>query len=392
MVHSPGRIIRAALEQEGLVLVTAGNMIAVVLGAVVWLVLARMLAVADYGRANFVLSIGALTASFSTLGLPLTVQTYLPRGEDDLVPSSVLLVILASLALGIPLALVHPAVPLIVLSNALFILALKERLGRRKYGNFALLQGASRIAILGAILALVPLWGVNGVLYSFPLVYLALSSWLLIRLRGVWVRRSLGTVKRYAGFALTALLTTAIASMGVRLDKVLIGAIYGDTTLGYYQLAFHFYSAMLVVPTSLGSYLLPEKSSGRRTRLTELVGLALSVLTALLGFATIPLVVRKLFPKYYPISSEAAQLMALAIVFDAAYSIWSAGKFSGGKPRAVLSVSSISLLVFVAMILLLGSTVGVIGLAISLLVYRALASALGVLEGRISDRAGSRRS
>jgi len=384
LVISPKDLIRTALNQEGLVLVTVGNMAAVVLGALIWLVLAKLLPVSEYGRANFFLSLGALVASFAGLGLPTTIQTYLPKGEGELVPPAVALVIMASLLVGIPLSLLHPSLPLIVLSNSLFGLALKERLGRKRYRGFAVLQGASRLSILAIILALVPAWGVDAVLYGFPAVYLILSVWLLWELRGF--RNGFDAVRRHLKFALLSLLTGAVATMGVRLDKVLIGALYGNTTLGYYQLAFQFYTAMMVIPSSLGNYLLPEKASGRRTRLAELMGLGLSAITAIAGFFVIPIVIEKLFPKFYPVSSEASQIAALAIIFDAIFVIWSAGKYSEENPKAILLVNSLSLTVFVALIFVLGSSAGVLGLAIALLTYRAVASLLGLVEGRINAR------
>ncbi|MDK2373311.1 MAG: oligosaccharide flippase family protein [Candidatus Korarchaeota archaeon] len=383
MVLAPRDLMRNALGQEGLRLVTAGNMAVVVLGALTWLILAKLLSVNEYGRANFFLSLGVLVASFTGLGLPTTIQTFLPKGEDELVPPAVVLVMITSLAAGIPLAIFHPSLPLIVLSNSLFGLVLKERLGRRKYMSFAILQGVSRLSILVIVLALVPVWGIDAVLYGFSIVYLLLSLRICSEVRGF---RNLGALRRHMGFSLMSLLTGAVATMGARLDKVLVGALYGETTLGYYQLAFQFYSAMLVIPSSLGSYLLPEKSSGRRTKLVELMGLGLSALTATAGFFIIPVVIEKLFPRFYPVSSEVAQIAALAIIFDAAFVIWSAGKYSEEDPKAVLLVNSLSLSVFVILILYLGSSMGVVGLAIALLTYRAVASLLGFIEGRVSGR------
>ncbi len=387
MVLSPKDLIRNALNQEGLVLVTAGNMTAVVLGALIWLVLAKLLPVNEYGKANFFLSLGALVASFTSLGLPTTIQTYLPKGEGVLVSPAVVLVTATSLVVGLPLALLHPSLPLIILSNSLFALALKERLGRRKYKGFAVLQGVSRLSILALMLALVPIWGVNAVLYGFSSVYLILSIWLYLEIRKF--RRGFQAIRNHMSFAFLSLLTGAVATMGVRLDKVLIGALYGNATLGYYQLAFQFYTAMMVIPSSLGNYLLPEKASGKRTRLAELMGLGLSAVTAIAGFFAIPIVIEKLFPKFYPASSEAAQIAALAIVFDAVFVIWSAGKYSEENPKAILLVNSFSLAVFITLILILGSSMGVIGLAAALLTYRAVASLLGLMEGRINANASA---
>ncbi len=384
MARSPKDLLKLALNQEGLMLVTVGNLMALALGALIWFILARMLPVGMYGRANYILSVGALLSSFAALGLPITIQTYLPKGEELLLPSSIVLTSLASLVLGALFLWIHPSIPLIALSYVLFNLAVKERLGRREYKDFAVLQGLSRLMILFLIILTVPLLGIDGILYSFSLVYLSLSLWLLPEVSNLG--ESFRVLRNHLKFTLTTFLTVAVASMGVRLDKIVIGSLFGDETLGYYQLAFQFYSALYIIPTSLMGYLLPEKSSGRRTRLEEIAGLIISLLAALAGFALIPVVVRILFPRYYPLSSAAGQIVVMAIAFESIYSIWSAGKYSGEDPKVILVVNSISLVIFMALIYALGSAMGVVGLAISLLVYRITASLLGLVESRWSSR------
>ncbi len=389
MRYSPRDLLHAALSQEGLLLVTAGNLAAVILGATIWLILATILKVADYGFANYILSIGALTASMTGLGLPTTVQTYIPKGEEGILPSSIILVLIASLSIGIPLAIIHPSLPLIVLGSALFTLAIKERLGRRKYRDYAIIQGISRAAILSLVVLLVPEWGVNGVLYSFALVYLVLSLWMFREIKDL--RISLRAVKEHIGFAITSLLIGFTGAMGVRLDKILIGSLFGNKALGYYQLAFQFYVAMTVIPVSLSNYLLPEKSSGRKTRMAEIVGIALSVAVAVLAFLLIPWTVRTLFPRFYPVSAIAAQIASFAIIFDSIFSIWTAGKYSKEDPVAILVVNIASVSVMVLSIITLGSIMGIIGLAISLLIYRGVACALGLVESRVRGEKGKRR-
>ncbi len=381
MRYSPKELLHAALSQEGLLLVTAGNLAAVILGAAIWLILATILTVSDYGFANYVLSIGALIASMTGLGLPTTVQTYIPKGEEDILPSSVILVLITSLFIGVPLILIHPSLPLIILGNSLFTLAIKERLGRRKYRDYAIIQGISRAAILSLVILLVPEWGVNGVLYSFALIYLALSLWIFGEIKGLGI--SLKSIRRHIGFAITALLIGFTGAMGVRLDKILIGFFFGNEALGYYQLAFQFYVAMTVIPVSLSNYLLPEKSSGRRTRMAEIVGITLSIAVAVLAFFLIPWTVRTLFPRFYPVSATAAQITSFAIIFDSIFSIWAAGKYSKEDPMAILVVNIASVSVMVLSIIALGSVMGILGLAISLLIYRGVACVLGLVESRM---------
>ena len=382
MKYSPRELLHLALNQEGLMFVTAGNVSSVLLSTIIWFILARLVTVPEYGRLNYFLSIGALLSSFTALGLPLTLQTYLPKGVNEITAGSIILVLMTSLAAGTPFALLHPSIPLIAISYSLFNLAAKERLGRRKYGSYALMQSMSRLILLLWVLLLVPELGTDIALYGFGIVYLIFSVWIFKELRNPLA--SIREVRKYIGFSLAALATGLTTAIGLRVDKVFIGYLYGNEMLGYYQLAYQFYAALTVLPGSLASYVLPEKSSGRKTRAEEIVGIGLSILSAIAGVIVAPLLIKELFPKFYPESSVASQIVSLAIIFDSLFGIWFASKYSQERPLPVLAVNLASIGILLSSIYLLGSTMGVVGLALSLLIYRAAASALGFIENRVN--------
>lgn len=358
-------------DQESLAMVIAGNLISVLIGALLWIVLAGMLPVEDYGRANYVLSLGAFLATFPILGFNVTFRTYLPRGREELIAPAVLLTSITSLLLGIPFLNVHPAIPLIIFSNSVFILLTSERLGHLKYRDFFLLQTITRILQLLLIIIIVPFIGSEGAVYSITLPFTAFSLTMLRKVRGGF--RGIGDVVKYFRFSFLSYLSGIIAALGTRFDKVMIGTLYGERTLGHYQLAFQFYSAMQAIPTSLSSYLLPMRSSGRSTRFQEMLGLALSLLTSLSGFFLIPEAVRIMFPGFYPESARAGSIVSFAIIFDSVYGISSARSLSEEDPVTVLTSSLFSLPLLFSSIYFLGSKFGIEGLAFSLLIYRAIA-------------------
>ncbi len=377
-------LARGVRGQGGLILVALGNSSAVLLGALTWLLLARLLTVADYGRVNYLASIAILASGVASLGMPATLQAYLPRGDEHISSGAALTALSLGLALGIPLAALHPTLPLITVGYALYTVATSERLGRRDYGGYALLQVLSRLGLLAWVLAAVPSLGADGALLGFALVNLASASWIL---RGVArPREGLASVRSHIRFSLAALAMAMTSSAALRLDKVLIGSLYGEETLGYYQLAFQFYAAIAVIPASLRSYLLPERSSGRGTRRAELIGIALSALAACLGALLSPLVIRSLFPDFYPESAAAARIASLAAVPGAAFSVWSAGKLSQERPTLVLAANLLSISTLAASIAVLGRLAGIPGLAASLLVYRSSAAAAAGALDRLESR------
>ncbi len=368
---------RGIRRQRGLILVTAGNSLAVVLAALTWFLLAKLLTVPEYGRVNYLASVAILASSVAALGMPATLQAFLPKGDEYIASGATLAASAAGLALGLPLATLHPTLPLITLGYALYMVATSERLGRRDYRGYALLQILSRIGMLAWILAAVPTLGIDGALLGFAVTNLVSSAWILRELRSV--RRGIASLREHFQFSLAALAMAMTSSAVMKFDKVLIGSLYGDETLGYYQLAFQFYAALGVIPTSLRNYLLPEKSSGRRTRRAELAGMGISALAAAAGVTLSPLAIRLLFPKFYPVSATAAQIASLAVVPGAAFSVWAAGKLSEERPVRVLAVNLVAISVLVASISLLGKVAGVAGLAASLVIYRSSAAILAGL-------------
>ncbi len=372
---------RGIRRQRGLILVTAGNSSAVVLGALTWFLLAKLLTVSNYGRVNYLTSIAILASSVAAFGMPATLQAYLPKGDRHIASGAALTAAAAGLALGLPLVVLHPTLPLITLGYSLYMIAASERLGRRDYRGYALLQVSSKLGMLAWMFAAVPALGVDGALLGFALANLVSSAWILRELREA--RRGLTSVRTHIKFSLAALAMAMTSSAVMKFDKVLIGGLYGDETLGYYQLAFQFYAALGVVPTSLRNYLLPEKSSGRRTRKAELIGMGISTLAAAAGAALSPVAIELLFPKFYPVSATAAQIASLAVVPGAAFSIWAAGKLSEERPIRVLAVNLVAMSILAASIVLLGGVAGVAGLAASLVIYRSSAAILA----RLVDRA-----
>ncbi len=373
--------LAALFDQESLTMVVAGNTAAVLIGALLWVLLASMLPVEEYGRANYILSLGAFLANLPLLGLNVTLRAYLPRGKEELLAPSVLLTSALSLMIGLPLISLHPALPLIVFSNSLFILLTSERLGHLRYRDFFLLQIFSRLLQLLLILLMVPTFGLEGAVYSITLPFTLFSLQMLRK-----TRRGLKGIReliRFFRFSFLSYLSGVVAAMGTRFDKVIIGTLYGDRALGHYQLVFQFYSAMQVIPISLSSYLLPMRSSGRPTKLQEILGIFLSMIVSATGFLLIPKVIKVLFPSFYPESAYAGSIVSLAVTVDSLYGISSSRRLSEEDPESVLISSAVSLPLFFSSIYFLGSSMGVNGLAISLLIYRAASLVAIALAGAL---------
>jgi Na+-driven multidrug efflux pump len=115
-----------------------------------------------------------------------------------------------------------------------------------------------------------------------------------------------------------------------------------------------------------------------------MIGFSLSVLTSIAGYFLIPIFVKVLFPNFYPESALAGKIVSLAIIFDSLYSIYSSRRLSEEDPRSVLVASMLSIPILFSSIYFLGSSLGIEGLAISILLYRISALSFMILVTRIS--------
>ena len=91
-------IIGTLKQHKGVVHVGLGQVASLGIGAVLWIVIARLLLPADYGWINYIISLSALVSFGVTLGLPTTVATYYPKERrEPLISGSVLAILIAGL-------------------------------------------------------------------------------------------------------------------------------------------------------------------------------------------------------------------------------------------------------------------------------------------------------
>ena len=374
-------IHRVFKDHPGLLHVAAGRVGALALGAIFWLIMARLLDPSAYGRVNWLISVAMFASVFCLLGLEKTVVTYYAKeGREGLVDEAVTAVFLTSLAAGVVMGLlIEPLVGLLAFSTSLFSMTISCELGGRRYRRCMWIW-------LGSWLATIPLgvgmylWlGLLGLLLGYTLPTLAFALPSLRRLRLLHGHPSMGEVRSKAGFASKAFGTDVATSSTWLLDKILIGSVFGMAALGLYQLAYQVFMALSILPGILFSYLLPEKSAGAKTREVEVCTILASIALAVSAVLLSPWIIPWAFPKFAG-SVALVQIMSLGLIPCTVAMARMSDLFAKERPGAVLTSCATALAVGIAGIVCLGSLLGTVGLAMGMLLLQTtLAISLTVL-------------
>lgn len=414
-------MVKKGIKTKGFIYVTAGNLISAVLGGLFYLIGARILGVSNYGYVSYYLSLGFFTSSIPILGLSSTISTFYPKeGKDTLLKESALLTFLLAVLVGVVTASIvffFPApagsdsinnlltsmhlfavgspyfvsmIPMILedLQNSMLLLAggnfdfvfviplvlgvvfytmaLARALGRREYKKYAIINSLLRVLEIGLVLVFY-FFGARDleklmlVAYIAPLFVVSYDYFKdLFSVNRMSFRFS--EVRAKMSFTLhTWGMSFAQASRSV-LDKIIVGFFFGLLFLGTYNLAFQFLLILLIIPQSLLSYLLPEKSGGSTSREIEILGVIAAAATTVLGLLLAPYFIRWLFPSFSN-SIPVTQWLSLAVIPASIASIKTSVLLSKERSKIVLGGYVAALAVNILGILLLGQTFQAVGFA-----------------------------
>lgn len=355
--------------ETGLVYTTFGTMGASILGGLFWLLLASLLNVENYGLANYYIALASVFSAVALLGLDATIITQLAKGETKIWYEANSLILISGLSVSIVLSIFQWTSGILSLAMVFFMMALAEALGRKRYREYAILSVGQRIAQITLSLILYYFLGVFGVVIGYFFGNLLFSYKFLRCIPNFTL--NFENIKNRRGFTLHSYGFNLIRNFTMNFDKVVIAPIFGYYILGLYQLGFQFFMFLSIIPLSLYYYLLPEESSGKNKKNLKYLGVGSAVLAAVCSVLAVPFLINKLFPSFEE-STVVVQIMCLAVVPSTVSAILNASLLGRGKSGTVLIAGVIYMVVLICTLLLLGQTLGVSGLAITLVLSQVV--------------------
>ena len=364
------RLKKLIKEDFGLVYMTIGGVGANFLSAFFWLILASMLNVDNYGQINYYIAIANIAAGFGALGLNTTIATFLPKGKEKILHEANSITLISGLISALILSCIHWVSGILAASLIFFTMAVSELLGRKKYREYALVTIGQRLTQILLGLVLYYQFGIIGLLSGYFLGAIIFSYKYFLSLKKFTTK--ITNLKQKSKFILHNYGYTLIGeNLPNSIDKVLIGAIFGYFALGLYQLGFQFFMFLNIIPSILQQYLLPEESSGKDKKQIKTISLILAIGFSLAMFIFSPYVIETFFPRF----TEAIliiRIMSIAVIPSTVVAIITPGLLSKEKSKTVLLSGILFLSSLVTFLITLGSTLGVPGLALAILLSKTM--------------------
>ena len=176
-------------------------------------------------------------------------------------------------------------------------------------------------------------------------------------------------IKQRMGFItnnyLAFLLSGAIG--GGQVDKIIVAPLLGFAILGNYSLALQVINIMMIFPSVFYKYLLPQESSGVKNKKPKIIVIIFSISISVLGIFIAPTLIENFFPKFIE-AVNAIKIMSLAVI-PASIALILESQFLGNERSNIVIIGTGISLVFLTIgMIVLGSWIGIIGVAWSLVI------------------------
>ncbi len=354
---------------QGLVYVAIGNVLGATLTGLFWLILASIQDPYSYGIINHAVAVASITSITGLLGLNVTVTKYLARGQDKIHFHANQIALISGAGLALIVSIFDWLLGLFVIGMAFWMMSAYELLGKMNYREYAIVVIGARATQLALSIMLYYYIGLQGIIIGFVISFFLFSYRYLMSARKFDFSfiYKINEIKQTLRLTMHAYSYTMSNAFLMYFDKILIYPLFGYSVLGYYQIGLQFLLFLGMIPISFFQYLLSEESSGRTTTNVRFTGLFVSSGLAILLFVFSPWVLKEFFPPFQN-SVRVVQIMSIGIIPMMIASVLNSRFFSSGRTKYVLGGSAMFVGTQILLIFLLGSKMGLDGLALALVV------------------------
>ena len=351
---------------KDLLTVGTSQFISQIIFGLFWLYLATILSKNEYGELGFLMSIANLAAVVSVLGLGGTIVVYEVK-KENIFPASFLIVLNVAFLTAIITFLLYQnfSVSILGIGLAMYAFLISGLSSQKKYG---LLSKYRIIRALVSIILAIILYqyiGIIGIIfgYFFPTLFI------LREIPIIWKRRkiefsALRKKIKFTGFYFVNRLSTVFFMWG---DKAIIGAIFGFSFLGDYHFAGQYLLLLAGIPRSVSVYLLPMESEGLENKKIKIFSVSVAIIIAIASIFLIPHGIDFFVPEFHE-AIVPAQILSIAIIPLTITSIQNTQFFGKENSKQVLVGSILQSGLYIVLIIVLGTLLGLAGIAIGLLV------------------------
>jgi len=333
---------------------------------VFWVFLASVLEPEEYGEIGFLFSIAQVTFTFALVGLSRTVVVYESKGENVFPISMIIVLVTSTVSAVISYILTQNIfVSILVVGFAIFSMIMSPLTAYEKYNKISMYRILRASGSVVLALLLYYFLGINGILLGYFIATLFIIKELAPLLKDK--RVDFTVLKSKVNFLIPAY-AERLSDIFVRWgDKLIIGSLFGMLLLGNYYFAVQFFFLIYAIPRGVITYLIPQESRGRSNKKLKVFAIFVSCIIAIISILLIPLTVNTFLPKYYE-SILPIQILSIAIIPAMIDSI-QLSEFLGREQSRIVLVSRITQsILYLVLIIWLGTEYGINGLAVGFLI------------------------
>ena len=333
------------------------------ISAIFWIYLAVPLGTEHYGEVSYFIAISSIVSTIALLGISNSIIIYTAK-EVKIQSTLYLISIISGIVASVVLFFIFYdiGVSLYVIGSIIFSLVIGEMLGRKMYKEYSKYIIIQRILLVVFAIGLYYIIGVQGIILGFAISYFPFSHKIYKEFKNSKINFSL--IKPRLGFIMNnyALELTRIASYST--DKLIIYPLFGFSFLGNYQLGIQFLNMMVLLPTVVYQYILPQDASGNSNTNLKKATILASVIISGAGILLSPIIIPELFPKFKE-AVEIIQIMSLAAIPLTVNFMYISKFLSMEKSNIIFIGSGIYLIILISSIIFLGKLYHINGVAVS---------------------------
>ena len=339
------------------------------MSAIFWFYLASQIEPSSYGEIGWFLGIAGLFSGIALFGTASTLTVYAAK-KTQIQSTLNFISLSASVILSFIVIVLFPSfytidIGIILIAFVINTLAIGDLLGRKQYSNYSKYTLVQKGLTLGLGFSFFYFFGYESIIFALAISYVLHFKRIFSIFKEMKINFNL--IKPRIGFIGNNYFMSMLTIASGQVDKIVVAPLLGFAILGNYSLSVQVISVMLILPNVFQKYLLPQESTGVKNKKPKIIVIVFSVFITILGIFVAPILINELFPKFSE-AVDAIRIMSL-VVIPTTISLILESEFLGNeKSRVVLIGTAILVTSLIIGMLVLGSLMGIEGVAYSLVI------------------------
>ena len=340
------------------------NIASSAIGGIFWLFLAGLIGAESYGEVSYIIAIAGIASTISGIGTGNTLIVFTAKGEN--IQSSIILIsiVLSSIAsIALFVIFFDFGASVYVIGVVIFGLVSSELLGRKYYTKYSAYVIIQRLLMAALGILFYFIIGVDGIILGIGISFLPYSYKLFKIFKNSELDFHLLRSKK--NFMINSYMLDLRGVFVGSIDKIIIVPLLGFTLLGNYQLGIQIFTMLVILPSIVFQYTVPQDASGELNSKLKLFTILVSIIFSGLSIVLAPHILPILFPEFTS-AVEVVQIISLAVVPSTIITMYLSKFLGNEKNKSMLLGTSIYLIIQILGIIILEKIYGINGVALAM--------------------------